>query len=166
MARPQDSPEERTRRREYWQGWYAANLEERKRKSHEYYVANRERIRRKQAEYNERNRESLRAYFRTYHIKHQDRKRAIAKARYWNHRTPEFLEEQRVRHRELYARDQERREYARRWQQDNRERHRRYLQVSQARRRGAEGEGFTAARWAALVATFGGRCAYCGVPQS
>lgn len=154
------SPEER---REYWRAWYAANREERRRKNHEYRETNKEKIRRREAEFRRRNHDAENARSRDYAARHRQEARDRAKAWYDAHNDEAFREKERQRARQAYATDEKRREYQRRYQRENAERHRQYVHVSRARRRGAPGEGVTAAQWKELVAQYNGRCAYCGV---
>lgn len=116
-----------------------------------------------QKSYRARNRGRLNAISREYAASHRDEARARAKDWYRLHLTPEFREAERLRLRALYASNPGVRLAKARWTDQNREKHRLYLRASQAKRRAASGEGYSAGAWSELVERYEGCCAYCGV---
>lgn len=112
--------------------------------------------------YRAHNRERLNATSREYAARHRDEARARARDWYRSHVSAEFRETERLRLRALYASNPHVRLAKARWQALNRDKHRQYVRASEAKRRAATGDGYSAGAWRDLVERYAGCCAYCG----
>lgn len=135
------------RRREQDRARYAADRESITRRKREQYVGERaERTRATNRRSYERNKAALSQRRKDKRREHGDsirEKERVARAAWYKANAPRRLE------------------YNRAWRARNLERSRAYVRTSGLKRRSAMGE-FKADEWFALLARYGGRCAYCG----
>lgn len=110
------------------------------------------------AKWRERNREHVREYLREWKDEHADKVAEYARD-YYSRNTEEYAARKRQ---DRAANPEKYKAYGRAYFERTREEHRARYHAYQARKKNAATVDLTADEWAAIVAAYNGKCAYCG----